>query len=87
MREEIRTNLRERGGVALIRGNVTSDTGETVILVALLICWIVVVPTAVVLLRLRRAGYAEAAAPLAPARRPCEARRRSAGAARQRHVV
>jgi hypothetical protein len=57
-----------------------------VLAVTLLICWIVVVPTMVVLLRLRRASYAEAAA-ARPAPRPCEARRRSAWGARQRHVV
>jgi hypothetical protein len=54
---------------------------------AMLIGWFVVIPTAVVLLRMRRARYAEAAAAQPPACRPCEVRRRSAWAARQRHLI
>jgi hypothetical protein len=54
---------------------------------ALLIGWFVVVPMAVVLLRVRRAAYAEAIAPPVPPRRACEARRRSARPARQRHLI
>jgi hypothetical protein len=55
--------------------------------VALLIGWLVVIPTAVVLLRLRRARYAEAAVESPPLRRPCEVRHRSPRVARHRHLI
>jgi hypothetical protein len=58
-----------------------------VLAVTLLICWLVVVPTVVVLLRLRRARYAEPVTFAAPAPRACEYRRRPASAVRARHLL
>jgi hypothetical protein len=50
---------------------------ETIVLIWLVV-WVVVIPSVLVCLRLRRARFAEAVLPL---QRPCEGRRRLAGSA------
>jgi len=59
-------------------------TMETIVLLSLLM-WFVVVPSAVVGLRLRRVRFAAAVSPPAsPPRRACEGRRRLVGTSRAR---